>query len=172
MLLYLPTQVFAVGGDFTLTAHTGKTYSLQQARGKVVIMAFGYTYCPDICPTALASITSAIDGLGNASTDVQPIFISLDPDRDTPQRLKDYVGYFDPGMIGLTGTSGTLAEVAARYHAKYAFVGKGKIPNYSMDHSAILYLMDRQGQLARILPHNTPPKAIMQAITELQAQTE
>ncbi len=152
------------GGDFTLTDHNGATWSTTDARGKVLVLTFGYTHCPDICPTALATVVAAIGELGADSARVQPVFISLDPDRDTQQKLASYVPWFHPAMIGLTGTPEQLADVAGRYRARYQFVGKGKTEHYSLDHSANLYVVDPRGELVAVIPHGLPPKVLVKAI--------
>ncbi|NEV64301.1 SCO family protein, partial [Thiorhodococcus minor] len=121
-------------------------------------------HCPDICPTTLAVVAAAMRALADQAEQVQPIFVSLDPDRDTPERLGDYVRYFHPEMIGLTGSAEALAETADRYKVRYAFVGKGEREHYSLDHTASVYVIDRQGQLARIIPYGLPPEVIVDAV--------
>lgn len=164
VLLLTGNPVFAVGGDFTLTNHERKPYSLSDSRGKVVVISFGYTFCPDICPTALATISSALNQLGEAANQIDPLFVSVDPDRDSPEILSKYVGYFHPRLIGLTGDAETIAEIAKRYYVRYAFVGKGQIENYTVDHTASLYVIDREGKLMTVLPHGLPPQALADSL--------
>lgn len=169
-LLLAGSHVFAVGGNFTLTSHENTSYSLADSQGKVVVIAFGYTFCPDICPTALATISSALHRIGDAANQVDPLFISVDPDRDTPEKLGEYIPYFHPRLIGLTGNAETIAEIAKRYYVRYEFVGKGQNENYTVDHTASLYVVDRAGKLMTVLPHGLPPQALadslMQAINQ------
>ena len=102
---FMTGQCFGLGGDFSLTAHDGSRYALQDSRGKVVVLSFGYTYCPDVCPTALATIAGALGQLGDDAETVDALFISLDPDRDTPEKLAEYTRFFHPNLRGLTGTA-------------------------------------------------------------------
>lgn len=164
LLLITGGTAFGLGGDFSLTAHNGKPYSLADSRGNIVILSFGYSFCPDICPTALATISSALDSIGDAAQQVDPLFISVDPDRDTPEFLSKYTQYFHPRLIGLTGNAEDIAEIAGRYHARYQFVGKGKTPNYTIDHTASLYVIDREGKLMTVLPHGLPPQALAESL--------
>jgi protein SCO1/2 len=155
----------ALGGDFTLTADDGSQYSLHDSAGKVVVLSFGYTFCPDICPTALATVANALNGLTAAEADrVEALFISLDPDRDTPERLHEYTRFFHPKLRGLTGSAERLHEIAERYRVRYDFVGKSEREHYSLDHSASLYLIDGSGELFRILPHGLPPRALLESV--------
>lgn len=164
LLLSLPVLADSPGGDFQLRAHDGSLWSTLHARGKVVVLFFGYSSCPDVCPTALAGVAAALRELGADAEQVRPVFVSLDPDRDTPEKLKEYVQWFHPGMIGLTGTRAELERVTERYRVRYKDVGKGETENYSVDHAASLYLLDRGGALTGILPHGLPPAALVDAI--------
>lgn len=156
-----------VGGDFSLTGHDGEPWSSEQARGQVVVLAFGYTFCPDVCPTALATVAAAMTELGEDAERVQPVFVSLDPQRDTPERLRGYVEWFHPRMIGLTGSAAELDGVADRYRVRYRVVREPDADYYTLDHGANLYVLDRQGRLARILPHGLPPAVLVDAVTQL-----
>lgn len=156
--------VFALGGDFTLTGDDRNPYSLSDSRGRVVVVAFGFTFCPDICPTALATIGTALNGLGDQAAQVDALFISLDPDRDTPEHLRDYTRFFHERLRGLTGDAETLRQVADQYHVRYAFVGKGQTERYTLDHSANLFVIDTQGKLLRIIPHGLPAKVLADSL--------
>ncbi len=158
-----------IGGDFTLTDHRGQPYALNQARGLVVILAFGYRFCPDVCPTTLATLAAVMRQLGDQAERVQPLFVSLDPDRDTPETLGPFVGYFHPRLIGLTGDAQTLARVAGQYRVRYAFVGKGEREHYSLDHTASVYVLDPGGHLVRIVPYGLPAEEIAETVRGLLA---
>jgi protein SCO1/2 len=163
-LLVASHTAIGLGGDFILTTHENKPYSLTDSRGKVVVISFGYTFCPDICPTALATISSALTMIGDAAAQVEPLFISVDPDRDTPKFLGEYTRYFHPSLIGLTGDAATLEAIAKRYHVRYQFVGKGQTANYTVDHTANIYVIDRRGKLMAILPHGLPSQALADSL--------
>lgn len=154
-----------MGGDFTLTSAKGPV-SLSDFRGKVVLVYFGYTWCPDICPLNLGYLTLALDKLEPEERErVQVLFISVDPGRDTPDRLREYTDYFAPDVLGLTGTAPILAETAALYGAAYRRGEEGSSAlGYSVDHSAFTYLLDTSGKLKQTLDHATPPENIVAAI--------
>lgn len=155
------------GGDFTLLSAQGPV-STQAFRGKVVVVYFGYTYCPDICPTSLATLGAALGQLSPAElAQVQPLFVSVDPQRDTPARLKEYAAFFHPKLIGLTGSPQTLAAAAKAYGASYSFQPADARGNYVVDHSAFTYLVDTQGRLADTLPHGASPEDTAAAIRHL-----
>ncbi len=148
-----------IGGDFTLTDQNGKTVTNKDFEGKYALIYFGYTYCPDVCPTELQVMTSALEMLGDDAKKVQPIFISIDPDRDTPELMKDYVSNFFPGMVGLTGTKEQVAIAAKAYRVYYSkAVEKGAdADSYAMDHSSIIYLMGPKGQFLKHFAYGTDP---------------
>ncbi len=165
------STALAIGGGFTLTADDESRYSLGDSRGRVVVISFGYTFCPDICPTALATIGQALKQMGKDAEQVDALFISLDPDRDTTERLRSYTEFFHPRLIGLTGSAAELKQVADQYKVYYGFVGKGKTERYSMDHSANLYILDTEGRLSSMLPHGMPPGALVDRIRQAMQST-
>ena len=134
-----------VGGPFELIDHTGKTRTDADFRGKLLIVYFGYTFCPDICPTTLFDISQVLSKLGPDANRAGALFITVDPERDTPAVLKDYLSNFDPHLRGLTGDQASI-DAAARAYRVYA----KKVPldggDYTMDHTALVYLMDKNGQ--------------------------
>jgi protein SCO1 len=135
------------GKDFTLTDHTGKTRSLGDFRGKVVVMFFGYTRCPDVCPTTLAELKAVKEQLGEEAGKLQVLFVTVDPERDTPKLLAEYVPAFDPSFLGLYGDSVATAKVAKDFRVFYQKV-PGKTPDgYTLDHTAGSYVFDPQGRL-------------------------
>jgi protein SCO1/2 len=137
----------SIGGPFTLENSSGKTVTDRDFRGKYLLVYFGYTYCPDVCPTTLNAVADALDKLGPRAKDLQPLFITVDPERDTPEVMKQYTSAFSPALIGLTGTPDQIASVAREYRVYYAKHPTGPGPNdYSMDHSSIIYLMGPDGQ--------------------------
>jgi protein SCO1/2 len=137
-----------VGGAFTLTDQHGKRVADADFRGRFMLVYFGYSFCPDVCPTDLAAMAAAIDRLGPEGDRVQPIFITIDPERDTVERLAQYAPLFHPRLVALTGTAEEIAQAARAYRVYYEKAGDG--PDYLMNHSGIVYLMDRDG---RFLAH-------------------
>ena len=161
----LPRAALPEGGDFTLQS-AGGPVSLKDFRGKVVLVYFGYTYCPDICPTSLAATS---DGLKQLTPEelarVAMIFVSVDPKRDTPARLKEYAEFFHPAIVGATGTPEEIAAIARRYGVFYAeqkveTAGDG----YVVDHSADTYVISSTGQLVGKIAHATPPDQVVETI--------
>lgn len=151
-----------IGGPFRLQAGDGRTVTDADFRGKLMLVYFGYTHCPDACPTALQDMANALDILGpEAKRKVAVLFISVDPERDTPKVVQDYVGAFDAPITGLSGTPDQVAAAAKAYRVYYA---KRPRPNregeYDMDHSSIIYVMDRQGRFVANFTHETAPEAI------------
>lgn len=136
-----------VGGPFTLEDGNGKQVTDRDFRGKYMLVYFGYTYCPDVCPTTLNEVANALEHLGPKAKELQPIFITVDPKRDTPSVMKQYAAAFTPQLIGLTGTADEIARVAQEYRVYYAEHRTGPGPNdYTMDHSSVLYLMGPDGR--------------------------
>ncbi|MBP6709086.1 MAG: SCO family protein [Candidatus Accumulibacter sp.] len=162
----LPQSARPPGGDFTLQGPQGPV-ALKDYRGKVVLIYFGYTYCPDVCPTSLSLLAQALSELEAGERQrVQAIFVSLDPERDTPDRLKDYAPFFHPGLIGLTGTPQQIAAVAQQYGARYQKQPPNAEGQYAVDHSSVTYVVDAQGRLAVALPHGQPPAQIVATIRQ------
>src|SRR5207248_9646949 len=138
-------QIAAIGGPFTLTDQNGRTVTDQDFKGRPFLVFFGFTHCPDICPTTLFEVSEIMRNLGPDGDRMRAIFVTVDPERDTPAALKEYLSSFDPRLSGLTGDSDAIAAVARSYRAFYR-----KVPleqgGYTMDHTAIVYLMDKQGR--------------------------
>ena len=134
------------GGDFSLTGPEGKTVSLEDFRNKLVLIYFGYTFCPDVCPITLSNLKMLMLSLEEKAEDVQVIFISIDPERDTFQKLKDYVPYFHPTFIGLTGSEAELASVAKKYQTFYLKQKVESEAGYLMAHSDVVILVDQNGR--------------------------
>lgn len=141
-----------IGGAFTLVDENGRTVTDQTYRGKWLLVFFGFTHCPDVCPTALNDISLVLDGLGARAGSVLPLFVTVDPERDTPEVMKDYTNAFHPGIVGLTGTPEQIAGVAKVYRVYYKKAPQGE--DYTMDHSGITYVMTPDGRFAtHFSPH-------------------
>ncbi|MFV3127921.1 SCO family protein [Niveispirillum sp. KHB5.9] len=161
----------SIGGPFTLTAHDGRVVSDQDFQGKYRLVFFGYTFCPDICPTELQTIAQAMDLMGESSGDVQPLFITIDPARDTAPVLADYVKLFHPSVIGLTGTAEQIAAVAKEYRVYYArSQGEPDPTQYLMDHSTFSYLMAPDGSFVTVFAKDTTPEQMVEAISAHRAR--
>lgn len=134
-----------IGGPFELASSRGGTVSDRDLQGHPFAVFFGFTHCPEVCPTALAELSLVLEDLGSAAADLRVFFVTVDPQRDTPAHLADYLGSFDERIVGLHGTPGQTAEIARAYKATYR-----KVPladgDYTMDHTALVFLMDRQGR--------------------------
>ncbi len=141
----VPLTLSPLGGPFTLTDQAGKPRSDGDFRGQFTLVYFGYTFCPDVCPTTLAAEADALDRLGKKAARITPVFITIDPARDTPSVMASYVKAFGPRFVGLTGTASQIASVAREYRVYYA---KRPLPHgYGMDHSGEVYLMGPDGKL-------------------------
>ena len=159
-----------IGGPFTLTDHTGAVKTEKDFHGKLMLIYFGYSYCPDVCPTALQVMSVAVQSLGKKAADVTPMFITVDPERDTVGHLGTYVKNFDPGMIALTGSAEQVKQAARVYRVYYrkADPAPGEAPeNYLMDHSSVVYLMDREGRYVTHFTHQSPSENIEAALRKL-----
>ena len=154
-----------IGGAFTLTDGDGRTVTDQTYRGKWLLVYFGFTFCPDACPTGLNNITGALKLLGSDAEKFQPLFITVDPARDTPAAMKAYAAAFDPRIVGLTGTPEQIDAVARTYRVYYKRVGEGD--DYTMDHSVAIYVMDPDGKYSTVLRHTQAPAEIAAALKEL-----
>jgi protein SCO1/2 len=136
-----------IGGPFTLTDHTGKQVNQDSWPGQYQLIYFGFTYCPAICPTELQKMTRAMSALGERAQKIQPILISVDPERDTPEVLADYVDLFHPRLVGLTGTVPQINAVKRSYRIFASKVQDEDLSDYTMDHSTFTYLFDPEGNL-------------------------
>jgi protein SCO1 len=152
------------GGGFALTNQDGKSVTEKTFAGKLLLATFGFTYCPDVCPTKLQDMSLALDMLGADAAWVQPLFISIDPQRDTPAQMKNYVSLYQHGMQGLTGTPAQIAAVAKTFHVYYKRgenVGDG---NYMMDHSTAIYLLDDTGKVLGLFGDEVSAEALAAAM--------
>jgi protein SCO1/2 len=148
-----------IGGPFTLVDQQGKTVTDRDFRGRYMLVFFGFTHCPDICPAELQVIAASLDELGPKAEEVVPIFVTLDPERDTPEVMADYVKNFGSRFVGLTGSPEAIAEAAKAYRVAFSkFENKDAVgdDNYSIDHSALVYLMGKNGEYVTHFAYGTP----------------
>jgi protein SCO1/2 len=161
-----------VGGPFRLTDHNGKTVTDADFRGRYMLIYFGYSFCPDVCPTTLAVMAQALEKLGGKSQRIVPILITIDPERDTPQVLNDYVKAFGPSFVGLTGSMAAIQDAEKKYRVyavkKPLDSAKGSGGNYGVDHSSVLYLMGPDGRLVNFYDEAVSPDDLAK---DLRART-
>jgi protein SCO1 len=159
-----PLEGAAIGGPFTLTSHEGRPVSNSDFDGRYRLVYFGYSYCPDVCPVDLQQLMQGLRLFERRQADraarVQPLFISIDPERDTPAVLTDYVAAFHPRLIGLTGTAAQIKDVAKRYGVYFARAGEPGAEDYLMDHSRAAMLFGPQGEPIAVVPHDQGADAV------------
>jgi protein SCO1 len=154
------------GGGFTLQDASGDRM-LSEFQGRPVVLYFGYTHCPDVCPLGLTVIRDALKEIPDYAELLTPLFVTLDPARDTAAHLKEYLTFFDTSFIGLTGSLEQLKELTSRYGTYFM---NGKVDaqgNYTVDHTAYFYLINKSGELVRVLDHNTTPQALASELKKL-----
>jgi cytochrome oxidase Cu insertion factor (SCO1/SenC/PrrC family) len=153
-----------IGGPFVLIDHNGMRRTDADFRGKLLLVYFGFTFCTDICPTDLLQMSLAMDSLGEDGEFVQPIFITVDPERDTPAHLKDYLSAFHWRFVGLTGDRAAIGRVARAFRAYHKKVERDDGSGYTVDHSAFIYLMSRDGEYLGFFPPGTTPERLVETI--------
>jgi len=153
-----------VGGPFTLVNDAGETVTDETFRGRYMLIYFGFTFCPDVCPTELGIMSAALDQLGEKAEKVQPLFVTIDPERDTPEVMARYVTLFHPRLMGLTGTPEQIASIAKAYHVFYRKAEDESSTDYTMDHSSIVFLMGPDGEYLKLFPPQTPPDKMAETI--------
>ncbi|MFN7710287.1 MAG: SCO family protein [Holosporales bacterium] len=157
-----------IGGPFSLIDHTGRARTQADFRGKWMLVYFGYTYCPDICPAALYHMSQALQQLGQYAKLVQPLFITIDPERDTVPHLARYIESYHPQFIALTGTKDQIAAAGEAYRVYFARASEDRGANdYLMDHSSIVYLMNPEGEFVTHFNHETPADEMAQALQDI-----
>jgi protein SCO1/2 len=161
------TETLAVGGPFKLIGVDGQEVTEVAVKGKYSLFFFGFTFCPDACPTALNTFTLVLEKLGPDAAKIQPVFVSIDPERDTPQVLKEYLSSFDPRIMGLTGTKEEIAEAAKKFRVYYARQGEGEY--YLMDHSTAIIVMNPDFEYAGVLAGNMQPDEMVTRLKEIFA---
>jgi protein SCO1/2 len=157
-----------IGGPFTLIDPNGRRRSDSEFRGRLMIVYFGYTFCPDVCPTDLMAITQALDALGPAANAIQPVFITLDPERDD-KVMAEYLRAFHPSFVGLTGSPEEIRKVANEFKAFYAKVKDEKTGDYFIDHSGAIYLIGRDGRYLGFMPPQTAPDRLVEILRKYLA---
>lgn len=164
---YVVTAGLPIGGDFKLTSHDGQPVSTADFRGKAMILYFGYTYCPDFCPTELAEIADALRLLGDDAKNVQPIFITIDPHRDSQEVMAEYVKMYHPQLMGMYGTEEEIKPAMDAYRIYSAKTHDEGDDAYLMDHSTFVYLVGKDGQLKSLLRYGTPSEVMAEEIRKL-----
>jgi protein SCO1/2 len=163
----ITTGMPSVGGPFAMTDQTGKRVTEKDFLGRYMLVFFGFTHCPDICPSGLQVMSAALDSLGEKAAEVTPVFVTLDPERDTPAVLKEYLKSFHPNLVGLTGTPEEVSAIAKAYRVYYQKVTDKDSPNdYTYDHSAIFYLMGKDGKFITPIPHTTSVEEFSKALSQ------
>jgi protein SCO1/2 len=160
-----PVDPPRVLSDFTLTSHTGQPISLSDLRGRALLIYFGYTFCPDVCPITLGDFRRVRDGLGDDAGKVAFVMISVDGERDTPERLNSYLGAFDPDFIGMTGDEGELQRISTDYGL--FFERQPGDERYLVDHTASIFMVDPEGRLTMIYTFGTEPDVIIEGVRGL-----
>lgn len=161
-----PVAASAFGGPFSLVDDDGRRVSEADFRGKPTVMFFGFTFCPEVCPTTLAELTADLAGLGPAADDLNVVFVSVDPERDTPEVLRGYLASFDPRIRGLMGTADEVAATAKAYavfHRKVPLEGG----DYTMDHTSSTFLMDAEGRFVGTISYGEDPKVAFAELKRL-----
>jgi protein SCO1/2 len=163
----LELQTFDFGGDFELPAHTGRTFRLADARGKAVLLFFGYTYCPDICPTTLQTMTQVEKLLGADKDKLQTVFVSVDAERDTLPRLKEYVDHFGINAVAVTAPPAQIDPIVKQYAAYYEKQASESAMGYLVDHTSRLYLIDPQGRIRYLFRYGEEAKTIAAGVRQV-----
>ncbi len=155
-----------IGGVFSLVDDNGKTFTQRDLLGKPAMIYFGFTFCPEVCPTTLTHMGSWLHALGPQAADLRAVFVTVDPERDTAPKMKEYLSGFDPKIIGLTGTPAQIATIAKDYKVYYK-----KVPlpggSYTMDHSSLVYLMDAKGKFSGLIAYDEPAAKALAALRAL-----
>lgn len=155
-----------VGGPFALSDPAGRRVDLADFRGMLVLLYFGFASCPDVCPTDLAVIGEALRRLGPAAKEVQPLFVTLDPERDTPQVLREYAAAFHPRLLSLTGSEAEIRRVATAFKVFFEKVPLPGSRGYAIDHTAYTFLLDREGKFIILFPPSTPAERMVEMLRE------
>lgn len=162
-----PLPVIDLGGDFSLTDHDGRRFELSSLRGQVVLVFFGYTFCPDACPTTLSKLSAAAGKLGADAARVTTLYVSVDPRRDTPAVMKEHLSMFGVRAVGLTGSEAEVARVAAQFGAAYEIETSDSEAKYTVAHTTTLYVLDGDGHTRLLLPYAATVDDVVAGIRRL-----
>jgi protein SCO1/2 len=160
-----------IGGPFTMVDHTGQEVASSDMQGEFMLLFFGFTYCPDICPQELSTISRVLDQLGDDAEDLNALFVSIDPERDTPEAMADFVDLFHPDITGLTGSPEQVEEIASAYRVFYQRVENDRFEEYTMDHSTFTYLMGPDGENLGIFPIELDAETMTASIRTLMNES-
>jgi len=155
-----------IGGPFELTNHKGEPVTNADFEGKLMLVFFGYTFCPDVCPTEMQTLSVAMQQLGDDGADVVPVFVTVDPKRDTVELMSEFVEAFHPSFVGLTGTEEQITDIKKKYKAYSQREENGDPDYYLVDHTSYTYLMGRDGKLISVFSYGTPPEDMVTKIRE------
>ena len=158
---------FKVGGDFTLTDQFGEQVPLTRFRGKVVMLSFGFTHCPDVCPATVSTMSAVLNKLGERASFARMIFVTVDPERDTPPILKKYLAYFHKDIIGLTGSLEEVEDMANQYAAPFRKTKSGSAVDYLVSHASFYFLINKQGKVSYIVPHDAGAIMLAKGVAKL-----
>jgi protein SCO1/2 len=161
------SEPYPIAPQIELTKSSGETFRLSDQKGKIVLLFFGYTSCPDVCPTTLAELNLVMDNLGNKNESVQVVFVSVDPERDTPEKIQKYVEHFNPAFVGLSGSVEELQSIWANYGVYREKVESDSALGYTVNHTARTYLIDSDGNLRLSYGFQTPVKDIVSDLKTL-----
>jgi protein SCO1 len=168
-----PLPVLSVGGDFVLTDHNNQRFELSSLRGKAVLIFFGYTSCPDVCPTTLSKLSAVYKRLGGDARYLKTLYITVDPERDTPAVLKADLGYFDLDALGLTGTKSEIDKVVGLYRASYEIIPTPQsVEKYTVAHSTTLFALDRAGRTRIVFPYEASVDDIVKGVQSILASRD
>jgi cytochrome oxidase Cu insertion factor (SCO1/SenC/PrrC family) len=156
-----------IGGEFEMVNHLGETVTQETFKGRHMLVYFGYTFCPDVCPTELQSVTVALNDMGKTADEITPVFVTIDPERDDVAAVREYIGFFHPRLVGLTGTPAQVQAITDAFGVFYARArDTGETSDYLMDHSSLIFLMDEDGQYITHIRTGTSPEVMARLLTD------
>lgn len=168
----IEAEPLPLGGDFVLTSHRGEPFDLREARGKVVLLFFGFTLCPDVCPTTLSTLARAAELLGDDRARMLPVFVSVDPDRDSLERLREYMDFFALEGVAVTGRAPEIDRVVNQYAAYYEFEQSTSEAGYLVNHTTTLYLIDQQGRVRHLFRYGDSAARIADGVRQVLAESQ